>query len=275
MSYFSSLSRRKFIWSLSCTCGASLILPSCADVAMSDRKQIKIFSDDYLYSKAFPAYEDFKLRTKLITNTSESQKIIDIGLSIRDAINVYYANLSEEDPTTNFQWEFILVDDDQTKNAWCMPGGKIAFYTGIMPIAKNEDGIASIMSHEISHAFARHTVEKLTQHSIVSLGTQGLLSSGYGKVITQNPDIYNSVLQFGIMLPFSRTMESEADYMGLVFMNLAGYNLNDSVEVWKRMQLSNQGKNTPEFMSSHPSPENRIKNLQNWIKEVKSNYPTV
>ena len=99
---------------MTCTCGASLFLPSCTEVAMSDRKQIKIFSDEYLYSKAFPAYENFKLQTKLITNTSESQKIIDIGLSIRDAINVYYANLGEDDPTANFQWEFVLVDDDQT-----------------------------------------------------------------------------------------------------------------------------------------------------------------
>ena len=94
---------------------------------MSDRKQIKIFSEDYLYSKAFPAYENFKSQAKLITGTSESQKIIDIGLSIRDAINVYYVNHNEQDPTSNFQWEFVLVDNDQVKNAWCMPGGKIAF----------------------------------------------------------------------------------------------------------------------------------------------------
>ena len=123
---------------------------------MSERKQIKIFSDDYLHSKAFPAYENFKSQAKLITGTSESQKIIDIGLSIRDAINVYYANRDEQDPTSNFQWEFVLVDNDQIKNAWCMPGGKIAFYTGLMPIAENDDGIASIMGHEIAHAVARH-----------------------------------------------------------------------------------------------------------------------
>ena len=159
MSYFTNLSRREFIWGMSCACGTTLILPSCAEVAMSDRKQIKIFSDDYLHSKAFPAYENFKSQAKLITGTSESQKIIDIGLSIRDAINVYYANRDEQDPTSNFQWEFVLVDNDQIKNAWCMPGGKIAFYTGLMPIAKNDDGIASIMGHEIAHAVARHSAE--------------------------------------------------------------------------------------------------------------------
>tara|TARA_Y100000590_G_scaffold238992_1_gene268804 strand:+ start:997 stop:1911 length:915 start_codon:yes stop_codon:yes gene_type:complete len=300
-----NFSRRKFIYGISCSICSSLILPSCAEVPMTNRKQLNFYkynlpiilpsggagglpqiyaNEDHLNKIIESQYKIFinkaRSRNILIENSSDSKKLKEIGFHISNSINKYYNSISQSNPVRNFKWEFSLIDakdkeGNLVKNAWCMPGGKIAFYTGIMPIAKNEDGIASIMSHEISHAFARHTVEKLTQHSIVSLGTQGLLSSGYGKVITQNPDIYNSVLQFGIMLPFSRTMESEADYMGLVFMNLAGYNLNDSVEVWKRMQLSNQGKNTPEFMSSHPSPENRIKNLQNWIKEVKSNYPTV
>ena len=145
---------------------------------------------------------------------------------------------------------------------------------GSSVLSNNHDGIASIMGHEIGHAFARHTVEKLTQHSIISLGTKGIMKTKYGQVVGNNPDLYNNLLQYGFMLPFSRTMEKEADYMGLVFMNLSGYNLKESVEVWKRMQIANKGKNPPEFMNSHPSPENRINNIEEWIFEVKKNYPT-
>ena len=158
---------------MTCTCG-TLLLPSCADVAMSDRKQFNILSDDFLYSKTFPAYENFKSQTKLITGTSEYDNIVKIGYDIRDAINVYYANQGGSDPTENFQWEFVLVDDDQPKNAWCMPGGKIAFYSGILPIAKNNDGIASIMGHEIAHAVARHSAERASRSILMDAGTYAL-----------------------------------------------------------------------------------------------------
>ena len=271
MQYFSSLSRRKFILGISCSCGASLILPSCADVAMSDRKQIKIFSDDYLYSKAFHAYENFKSQTKLINNTSESQKIIDIGLSIRDAINVYYANLGEEDPTANFQWEFILVDDDQTKNAWCMPGGKIAFYTGILPIAKNNDGIASIMGHEIAHAVARHSAERMSAAILMDAGTYALERFVLGQRL---PSISKQLRTYGLDLPFNRKQESEADYLGIIFSNLAGYNIDESYKIWERM-VRESGKTPAEFFSTHPSPENRIKKLKEWIPTVREKYPAI
>jgi len=140
MTHFSNLSRRKFVWGMTCACG-TLLLPSCTDVAMSDRKQFNILSDDFLYSKTFPAYENFKSQTKLITSTTEYDNIVKIGYDIRDAINFYYANQRSSNPTENFEWEFVLVDDDKTKNAWCMPGGKIAFYSGILPIAKNNDAL--------------------------------------------------------------------------------------------------------------------------------------
>ena len=131
MSVFNNISRRKFIYGCSCVCASSLILPSCTEVALSDRQQLNILSDDFLYSRTFPAYNNFKSQSKLITGTSEYNQIVDIGFKIRDAINIYYQTNSQEDPTANFQWEFVLVDDDQTKNAWCMPGGKIACYSGI------------------------------------------------------------------------------------------------------------------------------------------------
>ena len=270
MSYFANLSRREFIWGMSCTCGTTLILPSCAEVAMSDRKQIKIFSDDYLHSKAFPAYENFKSQAKLITGTSESQKITDIGLSIRDAINVYYANLDEQNPTSNFQWEFVLVDNDQVKNAWCMPGGKIAFYTGLMPIAKNDDGIASIMGHEIAHAVARHSAERMSTAILVDAGTYALERFVLGQRL---PSFSKQLRRYGLDLPFNRKQESEADYMGIIFSNLAGYNIDESYKIWERMQKEG-GAGPAEFFSTHPSPENRIKKLKEWIPEIRSKYPS-
>ena len=158
MSIFNNISRRKFIYGSTCFCASSLVLPSCTEVALSERQQFNILSDDFLYSKTFPAYNNFKSQSKLITGTSEYNEIVDIGFRIRDAINVYYNTRGQEDPTSNFQWEFVLVDDDQTKNAWCMPGGKIAFYSGILPIAKNKDGIASIMGHEIAVSYTHLTL---------------------------------------------------------------------------------------------------------------------
>ena len=281
MTHFSNLSRRKFVWGMTCTCG-TLLLPSCADVAMSDRKQFNILSDDFLYSKTFPAYNKFKSQTKLITDTSEYNNIVKIGYDIRDAINVYYANQGNEDPTENFQWEFALVDDDQTKNAWCMPGGKIAFYTGIIPVAENDDGIASIMGHEIAHAFARHTVEKLTQASMIQWTTEALSASQYSNILQKNVNlpginlnIYEGIVNFGILLPFSRNMESEADYMGLIFMNLSGFDMHESIQLWKRMQIANKTGSPPQFMSSHPSPENRIKKLKEWIPVVRETYSPI
>ena len=285
--------RRKFIVSATCSICGSLILPSCAQVPLTNRSQLNLYDSnlpivifqgsiggipipkvyanekslnkeiDKVYGKFLSKAKEDKI---LIDNSVESRKIEEIGKEIYTSINKYYLNKAEKNPVEGFNWQFALIESE-TKNAWCMPGGKIAFYSGILPICKNDDGIASLMGHEIAHALARHTVEKLTQHSILALGTQGLLSTSYGKVINENSDIYNNIVQFGIMLPFSRTMESEADYMGLAFMNMGGYNLEESVEVWKRMQ-SNTKNRYPEFMSSHPSPENRIENLKSWAKEI-------
>ena len=271
MTQFDNFSRRKFIIGASCSCGSALLLPSCADVAMSDRKQIKIFSDDYLYSKTFPAYENFKSKSKIITNTSESKKIIEIGLNISDAINIYYEKNNSNNPTKNFQWEFVLVDDENTKNAWGMPGGKIAFYTGILPVAKNDDGIASIMGHEISHAVARHTAERMSTALLISTGTLALETLVLGKRL---PSISQDLRRYGIDLPFNRKQESEADYMGIIFSNLAGYNIDESYKIWERMQKEG-GAGPAEFFSTHPSPDNRIKKLKECIPEVRNQYPTI
>jgi len=275
MSIFNNISRRKFIYGSSCFCASSLILPSCTEVALSDRQQFNILPDDFLYSKTFPAYNNFKSQSKLITGTTEYYQLVEIGFRIRDAINVYYEVNGQKNPTSNFQWEFVLVDDDQTKNAWCMPGGKIAFYSGILPIAKNEDGIASIMGHEIAHAVARHSAERTSRAILMDAGTYalerfvlGTNMSGYSR------ELYGQVRQLGLELPFSRSQESEADYLGVIFMSLAGYNTEESYKVWERMKEEG-GAGPAEFWSTHPSPDNRIKKLKEWIPIVSKQYPAI
>ena len=271
MSIFNNISRRKFIYGSTCFCASSLVLPSCTEVALSERPQFNILSDDFLYSKTFPAYNNFKSQSKLITGTSEYNEIVDIGFRIRDAINVYYNTKGQEDPTSNFQWEFVLVDDDQTKNAWCMPGGKIAFYSGILPVAQNEDGVASIMGHEIAHAVARHSAERMSTAILVDAGTYALERLVLGQRL---PSISKQLRTYGLDLPFNRKQESEADYLGIIFANLSGYNIDESYKIWERMKEEG-GAGPSEFFSTHPSPDNRIKKLKEWIPIVRESYPAI
>ena len=266
------LSRRKFIYNTCCTCTSGLILSSCTEVALSERKQINILSDDYLYSQTFPAYENFKSQSNLITGTNEYDTVVQIGYNIRDAINIYYQHNGQENPTSNFEWEFILVDDDETKNAWCMPGGKIAFYSGILPVAKNEDGIAAIMGHEIAHAVARHSAERASTAMVTDLGIMALEQLVLGQRL---PQAAGYVRQFGLDLPFNRSQETEADYMGLIFSSMAGYDINESYKVWERMKEEMEGSGPPEFFSTHPSPKNRIIKLKEWIPLVNIQYPAI
>ena len=276
MSELLNLSRRKFIYTASCACGAAFVFPSCSEVAMSNRQQFNILSDDFLYSKTFPAYNNFKSQTKLITGTAEYDNIVTIGYKIRDAINIYYNSVGEENPTAKFQWEFVLVDDSQTKNAWCMPGGKIAVYSGILPIAKNNDGIASIMGHEIAHAVARHSAERASRSILMDAGTYAFERLVLGTSLTgYSRDLYGQLRQVGLELPFNRSQESEADYLGLIFMSLAGYNTDETYKVWERMKEDMGGKGPAEFWSTHPSPDNRINKLKEWIPTVNLKYPAV
>ena len=276
MSDIKNYSRRKFIYSAGCFCCSSLILPSCTQVALSERQQFNILSDDFLYSKTFPAYNNFKSQTRLITGTKEYKNLIDIGMRIKDAINIYYEFNNQKNPTDNFQWEFVLVDDNQTKNAWCMPGGKIAFYSGILPVAKNNDGIASIMGHEIAHAVARHSAERASRSILMDAGTYAFERLILGTSLTgYSRDLYSQLRQVGLELPFSRSQESEADYLGLIFMTLAGYNNKESYKVWERMKKSSDNNKPSEFLSTHPSPDNRIKKLKEWIPIVSDKYPAI
>ena len=248
-------------------------LTSCTTVSITDRKQLMILGDDVIYPEAFKAYKDFKSKTKLIESGKEIDQINKVTYNLKTAIKNYYRSKGKIDPTSNFAWEVVLVDNKEVKNAWCMPGGKMAVYSGILEIANNEGSLAALMGHEIAHAVARHGSERASQGLILDLGTMAVEKLLIGRPLTgDSRKLYNYFTTFGVMLPFSRSHEAEADFLGLVFMHFARYDLDESYKMWERMDKLNSGNRTPEFLSTHPSSKTRIENIKKWIPLVKENY---
>ena len=290
------INRRNFVFGASCTLCGSMILPSCTQVPLTNRSQLNLYDSNlpiilmgggvaglpkiYPNEKALnqeveKTYSRFLSKAKedkiLLDNTDESKKIEEIGKEIYTSLDTFYLNKRERNPVENFNWQFALIESD-TKNAWCMPGGKIAFYSGILPIAKNNDGIASIMGHEIAHAVARHSAERASTAILADIGTMALEQLVLGQRL---PKAAGYIRQFGLDLPFNRKQESEADYLGLIFSSLSGYNINESYKVWERMIEDSGGAGPSEFFSTHPSPKNRINKLKEWIPIVSSQYPAI
>ena len=250
-----------------------IFITSCTSVSITDRKQLMILGDDVIYPEAFKAYKNFKSKNKLIESGKEIDQINKVTSDLKSAIKNYYKSKGRKDPTSNFAWEVVLVDNKEVKNAWCMPGGKMAVYSGILEIANNEDSLAALMGHEIAHAVARHGSERASQGLILDLGTMAVEKLLIGRPLTgDSRKLYNYFTTFGVMLPFSRSHEAEADYLGLVFMHFAGYDLDESYKMWDRMDKLNAGNRTPEFLSTHPSSKTRIQNIKKWIPLVKENY---
>ncbi len=250
-----------------------VFLTSCTSVSITDRKQLMILGDDVIYPEAFKAYKDFKSKTKLIESGKEIDTINKVTNNLKTAIKDFYKSEGLKDPTSNFAWEVVLVDNKDVKNAWCMPGGKMAVYSGILDIANNEQSLAALMGHEIAHAVARHGSERASQGLILDLGTMAVEKLLIGRPLTgDSRKLYNYFTTFGVMLPFSRNHESEADYLGLVFMHFAGYDMNEAYKMWERMDKLNSNNRTPEFLSTHPSSRTRIENIKKWIPLVKQNY---
>ena len=183
------------------------------------------------------------------------------------------------DPTVNFNWEYILIDNDKVKNAWCMPGGKIAVYSGMLKITKNINGLAAVMGHEIAHAVAKHSVERASRGVLVQTGTTliDIFSGGALSQINRSTgmDTVGLISSIGIMNPFNRKQESEADYLGKIFSSLSGYDIRETEKIWERMREANKGKEPPQFMSTHPSSDSRIRNIQTWLNEIVIKYPPV
>ena len=198
---------------------------------------------------------------------------------MQDSISEYFYQSGLADPTVNFDWEYILIDNKKIKNAWCMPGGKIAIYTGMLEVTKNENGLAAIMGHEIAHAVAKHSVERASRGILINTSSTliDVLSGGKLSQVnrTTGMNTVGLLTQIGLMNPFSRKQESEADYLGLIFSSLSGYDIRETVKIWERMQKANKGKELAEFMSTHPSSANRIKNINDWMNGIILDYPPI
>ena len=273
-----NINRRKFLGYFGCSC-CSLVLPSCTTVPITERKQLSIISESRINRQAASAYETFRKKTKLITSGSKLKEITEIGKRMEVSVSAFFNKEGKEDPTKNFGWDYVLVDNDKIVNAWCMPGGKIAVYTGLLKVTKNIDALSIVMGHEIAHAVARHSVERMSHAMTINLGTTvadiflGGAISRTRNTVGQNTGL--DIFQLGIMNPFGRKQETEADYLGLIFSSLSGYDIRESVKLWQRMSDKNKGKETPVFLSTHPSSKKRIENLKNWISEVIIKYPPI
>ena len=273
-----NINRRKFLGLFGCGC-CSILLPSCSTVPITERRQLSIIPEANINRQAAAAYESFKNKTKLIKSGNQFNKVVEIGKKMETAVSAFFDSSNKADPTINFEWEYILVDNDKMVNAWCMPGGKIAVYTGLLKITKNIDALSIVMGHEIAHAVARHSVERASQAMTLNLGTAvadiflGGAINRTRNTVGQNTGL--DIFQLGIMNPFGRKQETEADYLGLIFSSLSGYNIKESVNLWQRMADKKKGKEPPVFLSTHPSSKQRIENLKEWISEVIIKYPPI
>jgi predicted Zn-dependent protease len=272
------MKRRDFITYFGCGC-CSLMLPSCGTTPITNRKQLKIYPEAAINANAAQAYEKFKQKAKLSKDFATLNMITRIGSKMEKAIDYYFTTKKLNNPAKNFKWEYLLVDDDKMLNAWCAPGGKIAVYSGILKVTKNEDGLAIVLGHEIAHAVAKHSVERASAAMVLNVGTLvGDILSGGAISRTRNTvgrTTGMDILQVGVFNPFTRVQESEADYLGLAFASLTGYNLYEGAELWKRMKNENKGKELPQFLNTHPSSDNRIRQIRNWIPQIRMQFPKI
>ncbi|WP_299101709.1 M48 family metallopeptidase [uncultured Winogradskyella sp.] len=239
------------------------VVYACATNPFTGKKTMAFVGNDQLFPSAFAQYNQVKSESKVITGTSDAEMITRVGQRIAAAAERWLVANGHHSYLDDYQWEYTLIQDDQV-NAWCMPGGKIAFYTGILPIAANETGVAAIMGHEVVHALANHGQQRMSAAYL----QQGLAVAGNVALANdqQALGIFNQ--SFGVvsnvagMLPFSRSHETEADKVGLIIMAIAGYNPDEAAELWKRMKANSGSSSTPEFLSTHPSNDSRIETLE-------------
>ena len=244
---------------------------SCTTVPITGRQQFSILPDYAMLSMSLQQYNEFLKTNKISSNQEQTQMVKKVGRKIQMAVEQYFTDKNMSYALKDYKWEFNLIESEE-KNAWAMPGGKVVVYEGILPITKDEAGLAVVMGHEIAHAIAKHGNERMSQGLIAQMGGMAL-----SKALAEKPEktrqlwmtVFGVGAQYGVMLPFSRLQESEADHLGLVFMAIAGYDPNEAVEVWKRMAEMKEGQAPPEFLSTHPSDETRIRKIKETIPKVK------
>ena len=272
------MDRRKFLTYVGCGC-CGFALNSCTTAPITERRQLKIVSEAKLNAQAAAIYEKVKEKEKMSDDIKSLNEIREIGKKMEYSIGEYFYRSKLNDPTANFDWEYILIDNKKVRNAWCMPGGKIAIYSGMLEVTKKKNGLAAVMGHEIAHAVAKHSVERASRGALINTGTQivDILSGGKLSQVnrTTGMNTVGLLSQLGIMFPFNRKQESEADYLGLIFSSLSGYDIRETTKIWERMKEFNKGKTPSEFMSTHPSPDNRIRKIKDWTNSVTLDYPPI
>jgi len=255
-------------------CGLVLLQLSCSEVAITGRRQFNIVPDSMIHSMSFQSYSEFLSQHKLSSNAQQTQMVKRAGSRIQKAVEQYCTENNLLEQLRGYEWEFNLVEDANV-NAWCMPGGKVVVYTGILPIAQSEAGLAVVMGHEIAHAFAKHGAERMTQGLLVEMGGMALskaLETRPAKTKELFMQSYGVGTQVAVLLPYSRLHENEADRLGLIFMAMAGYNPEEAVAFWQRMAAEKKGPKPPELLSTHPADATRIRNLQSLIPEAMQYY---
>ncbi len=260
-----------------CLLLAAVIVTSCATVPLTGRRQLSLVNEGEIQQQAALAYRDFlgDSKTKVVKGTSQAQLVQQVGKNIAGAVTRFLQENGYGDQY-NFDWEFNLINEDQI-NAWCMPGGKVAVYTGILPVTKNEAGLATVMGHEVAHAIAKHSAERMSQSIVAQAGGVAVDVATAEKSNTTRA-VVNTAYGLGgqlALLSYSRGQESEADRLGLVFMAMAGYDPNEAVGFWERMAQAKQaggGGAPPEFLSTHPSDARRINDIKRLIPEAQSYY---
>ena len=238
----------------------------CSTVPITGRKRVNFVSDAQVLPASFAQYKGFLAENKLSKDRVMSNQIKNVGKNISAAVDRFMRANNMVSEANSYKWEFNLIED-KTVNAWCMPGGKVVFYTGIMPICSNENGVAAVMGHEVAHAFAKHGQERMSQGQLQQIGGLAVALGTSGKD-RKTQQIWNTAFGIGSglgMLKFSRVHEQEADRLGLVFMLMAGYDGTEAAEVWVRMSKLSKGKSQPEILSTHPSNASRIQDLRTYL----------
>lgn len=252
----------------------AMFVSSCSTVPVTGRSQISLIPASTMLSMSYQQYGDFMKTNQLSRDAAKTQMVQGVGQRIQRAVETYFQQKGWSDQLKGYQWEFNLIESPEV-NAWCMPGGKVVVYTGILPITQSEDGLAVVMGHEIAHAIAEHGNERMSQGLLTELGGMAL-----NEALASKPEqtrglwmtAFGVGAQVGVLLPFSRLHESEADKLGLIFMAMAGYNPNEAVAFWSRMAAKKSGGSPPEFLSTHPSDETRIKDLKAALPEALQYY---
>lgn len=240
----------------------TLAVVACTTNPITGRSSLRLANDSQINAMALQEYQQTLQSSKVINNTAAANQVKNVGNRIRIAAEKYYASIGRQADLANYRWEFNLIQDNQL-NAWCMPGGKVAVYSGILPVTKNETGLAVVMGHEISHAIAGHGNERISQGMIAQYGGQLLGGSISNQQVAS---IFARAYPIGsqvALLSYGRKQELEADQMGLYLMSMAGYNPQEAPVFWQRMESASGsgGNRQPEFLSTHPNPENRRADL--------------